>query len=88
MGLIEDLINGWSNYLKNDNEEVLAIAKHRASICAECPLATFGKHLSVLPDHSFGEIQGYYCDKKQGGCGCPISTAIRSKNKKCPLGKW
>ena len=88
MNIAKDIINGWANYLKNDNEEVIEIAKKRAEICATCPLATYSKSLSVLPDYSLGEIQGYYCDKKKGGCGCPLSTAVRSKDKKCPLGKW
>jgi hypothetical protein len=88
MSKAEDILNGWVNYLKNDNEEVLEIAKHRAAICSKCPLATFGLHTSVLPDYTLSEIQGLYCDGKKGGCGCPLSTAVRSKNKKCPLGNW
>ena len=88
MSKANDILNGWVNYLKNDNEEVLEIAKPRAEICAKCPIASYGLHTSVLPDYSFGEIQGYYCDSEKGGCGCPISTAIRSKNYTCPKGKW
>lgn len=88
MSKAKDIINGWSNYLMPDDEVVLSIAKARADICAECPAAKHGLHTAILPDYSIKKIQGMYCDKKKGGCGCPLSTAVRSEEYKCPLGKW
>lgn len=86
--MIEDIINGWTNYLIGPDKSTLNEAKRRASICADCPIATKGLHTAVLPDFSIKEIQGMYCDEKKGGCGCPLSPAVRSKNYKCPKGKW
>ena len=31
---------------------------------------------------------GDYCSKKLGGCGCYLEAKIRSKDSKCPKGKW
>lgn len=88
MSKIDDIINGWSNYFKGSYNTTLRVAKERASICAECPTASFGLHTAILPDLCINEIQGMYCDKKKGGCGCPLSTAVRSKNYKCPKNRW
>lgn len=84
MNKAKDIISGWSNYLIGDDPANLQIAKRRAAICAECPLAKFGIHTAILPDYSISEIQGMYCSD----CGCPLSTAVRSKDYKCPKEKW
>lgn len=86
--MFEDIINGWKNYLIGDDKVVLEEAKRRAKICSECPTATHGIHTAVLPDFSIKEIQGMYCDKSKGGCNCPLSPAVRSKNYQCPKNKW
>ena len=89
MDKVKNIINGWSNYLKGTNPAEMKTAKIRASICVnECDAATYGIHTAVLPDYSIQDIQGMYCDKKKGGCGCPLSTAVRSKDYKCPKNKW
>ena len=88
MSKAKEILEGWTNYVMGDDNVVLKLAKKRADICAVCPLATHSIGLSVLPDYSFGEIQGFYCSKEKGGCGCPISPMIRARSKKCPLGKW
>jgi len=82
--MIEDILNGWVNYLKPMNETTKEIARQRAEICSSCPLAKHGIHTAVLPDYSIKEIQGKYC----GECGCPLSTAVRSENYECPKNKW
>lgn len=84
MSKVNDIINGWGNYLKGSDPAILKVAKERAAICAECPLAKHGLHTAIMPDYSINEIQGMYC----GDCGCPLSTAVRSKNYKCPKNKW
>lgn len=85
MSKVDDILNGWGNYFKGSNPATLKVAKQRAKICVEdCDLAKNGLHLAVLPDFSIQNIQGMYC----GDCGCPLSTAVRSENYKCPQNKW
>lgn len=81
---IDNILNGWKNYFQGSNSVQLDLAKKRAEICINCPLIKYGKHAAVLPDVQIGEIQGHYC----GVCKCPISTAVRSKDYKCPKNKW
>lgn len=89
MSKIDDIINGWKNYLVGSDVATLELAKHRATICVEdCDASTYGLHTAVLPDYSINKIEGMYCDKSKGGCGCPLSTAVRSENYKCPKNKW
>jgi hypothetical protein len=88
MSKVNDILNGWGNYLKGSDPATLELAKQRAEICAKCPTAKHGLHAAVLPDYSISEIQGMYCSKELGGCGCPISTAVRSENYKCIKGLW
>lgn len=84
MSKVENILDGWKNYLVPMQREKLNEAKRRAEICSTCPFAKYGKHSGVLPDYSIKEIEGYYC----GICLCPLSTAVRSKNKECPKSKW
>lgn len=84
MSKVDDIINGWGNYLKGSDPATLKLAKERAAICSDCPLAKHGMHTAILPDYSISEIQGMYCSS----CGCPLSTAVRSKDYKCPKGLW
>lgn len=88
MSKAKDIFNGWSNYLVGMDPVEESIAKERAEICSNCEVATYGIHTGVMPDYKFKKIQGHYCSKKKGGCGCPLSPAVRSKSHKCPLGKW
>ena len=88
MSKAKDIINGWSNYFQFSNDVSSELVQQRATICSNCNTATHGKHAAILPDMSQSKIQGYYCDKKKGGCNCPISTIIRSKDYKCIKGKW
>jgi hypothetical protein len=81
---INDILNGWANYAMPKNQEVLEIAKSRAEICVGCDYIKYGLHAAILPDYSLKKTQGAYC----GDCLCPISTAVRSKNYKCPKNKW
>ena len=84
MGKAEDILNGWSNYLKGSSPTSLEKAKERAEICVNCPLAKYGLHSAILPDYSIKKIKGMYCSD----CGCPLSTAVRSEDYKCPKNKW
>ena len=81
--MIKDILNGWKNYLVDDPVSD-AIAKPRAEECGQCPEAKHGKITAILKDYKMKEIQGKYCNQ----CGCPLSPKVRSKNEKCPLGKW
>ena len=88
MSKAKDILNGWKNYLMPSDQVVLDLAKKRAEICAGCDAAKKGLHTAVLPDYSIQKIQGMYCSIEKGGCGCPLSTAVRSKDYKCVKGKW
>ncbi|MFC5046303.1 hypothetical protein ACFSTE_13300 [Aquimarina hainanensis] len=86
---IDDIINGWKNYLTSD-ELIIEQAKERALICLGCvdekgkKSLKWGLHAAILPDYTLSEIKGYYCKI----CKCPASVVVRSKNHKCPQGKW
>lgn len=84
MSKVNDILNGWGNYLQGSSPATLELAKKRAEICVDCPLAKHGLHTAILPDYSINEIKGMYCDD----CGCPLSTAVRSKDYKCPKNLW
>jgi len=81
MGGITNIIDGWKSYLK---KERIDFAKARAEHCKKCHSAIIGTYETLLPDYSIKEIQGLKCKE----CGCPLSTKLRSKNEKCPLGNW
>lgn len=83
MGTIVDIFNGWKSYIVND-PVVLKLAKKRAAICSGCDKPEHGVFEVILPDFEIKEIQGLKCSI----CNCPLSTATRSKNYTCPLGKW
>jgi len=88
MDKLSIILEGWSTYFVGPDIEDLEEVMRRGKICASCEVSSYGKHLGILVDMQVKEVQGLYCDKKKGGCGCPITPAIRSKNKKCDLGKW
>ncbi|WP_299153069.1 hypothetical protein [uncultured Christiangramia sp.] len=81
--MIKKIVNGWKNYLVDD-PVVDLIAKQRGEICSKCPEAKYGKFLAIMKDYKQHEIEGKYC----GVCKCPLSAAVRSESKECPLGKW
>jgi len=83
MGSLKDIFNGWKAYLVND-PIALELAKKRADICSSCDLPVQGTFEVILPDFEIKEIQGLKCSI----CNCPLSTATRSKDYKCPIGKW
>jgi hypothetical protein len=85
MSSISDILNGWKNYLFEDDEVVLEEAKRRASICDQCEYKKKGLHGGIMKDYTIKEIEGYYCD----ACAkCPLSTKVRSENHSCPKNKW
>lgn len=88
MGKAKDIVNGWTNYFFGGDEATMKVAKERAEICSKCPIASFGLHTAILPDLAIKEIEGHFCDKSKGGCGCPLSPAVRSKDYRCIKGKW
>ena len=85
MSKVFDIINGWANYLTKD-KKALELAKTRLAHCVECTDDNGHPNL----------IDGWYLDdeledakgKKCKVCTCPASTITRSKDYKCPLGKW
>lgn len=83
MGSLKEIYSGWKSYLINDPIAV-TLAKERAAICSGCDKVEKGTFEVLLPDFQVKEIQGLKCSV----CTCPLSTATRSKDYKCPLGKW
>ena len=83
MGTLKDIYNGWKSYIVNDEID-LEVAKLRAKECSSCDKKVIGTFEIFLPDYQIKEIQGLKC----GVCNCPLSTATRSKDYKCPIGKW
>ena len=81
--MIKEIVNGWKNYLIDD-PVVQKIAEERAKICVECPEARKGVFSAVLKDYKLHAIEGLFCNE----CSCPLSAAVRSESKECPLGKW
>ena len=81
MGQISKIAQGWGKYFKGGAS---ALEKERAKVCDQCPEAIVGTFEKMMPDYSLKSVQGLKCNQ----CGCPLSTAIRSKEKTCPLGKW
>jgi EAL domain-containing protein (putative c-di-GMP-specific phosphodiesterase class I) len=88
MGKLKNIMEGWVAYLANPDPEELVEAQRRANICVNCEACTYGSHLAVLPDFRIEQVQGMYCSKEKGGCGCPLSPAVRSRGHECPKGKW
>lgn len=80
MNKLQRIINGWSNYISNENGE----AESRAEVCSKCEHAIYGSYSKLMPDYSLTNIQGMKCNK----CGCPLSTKLRAKEEECPLNKW
>lgn len=83
MAKVGAIINGWKNYLIND-PVVDEIAKQRAKACLSCDKIRHGGVAILMKDYNLKEIEGYYC----GVCQCPLSTATRSENHKCPEDLW
>ncbi len=75
---ISNIVNGWSNYLKDKT-----INENRLSQCINCEFAIDKNYLIFVKD-DFKEIEGKVCNK----CDCPLSAKLRSDNEKCPLNKW
>lgn len=78
-----NIIDGFTN-LAFPDAEVEDLAKKRAAICAECPLAVKTGVYSVIADKRTKHIQGMKCD----ACGCNLSAKVRSVKDYCPKGKW
>ncbi len=89
MGQIFDIVDGWKNYVI-PNEKRDSLAKQRLKVCVECTddngkeNLVKGSYEVFMPDETLKEYQGMKCKI----CKCPASTFSRSKDYKCPLGKW
>lgn len=82
MSKIEDIYNGWSNYIRSD--ELSPEELNRAIICRECPQKKYSAAIKALVKDEVKDVEGFICNE----CKCPLSAKIRSKNNKCPLNKW
>ena len=82
--VLQNIVDGWMNLMISDpvTEE---LATKRAAICAACPFAEMSTGIhTIVVDKKTKNIRGTKCGK----CGCPLSAKVRSKNDRCPIGKW
>lgn len=78
---IREVYAGWKNYIW-ENPMIEDMAKRRLEVCGKCPLMVPTK--AKLKDNRIKGLEGYKC----GGCGCPLSSKLRSPQSFCPKGKW
>jgi hypothetical protein len=48
-------------------------AKHRLSVCKQCPSGLYGNGM---------------CKRSGGGCGCLLAAKVRVAGERCPQGHW
>ncbi len=83
MGLLQNIKDGWLNYIKSSiSKKSLAPELHaeiekRADICSKCP------ELKLISKNPIGPAKGR-CRK----CGCIFPALIFAPKKLCPIGKW
>lgn len=78
MGVIQQIIEGWSNHLLPRKELELVIeqtSKERMEICNNCEYVST-KHTSLRPD--------VHCTD----CGCTLSAKTKCLSCNCPKNKW
>jgi hypothetical protein len=77
-----NIINGWKNYITKD-KDIELLANERVVNCVSCEYKKESKVFGWVKDE-VTEINATVCSL----CDCPIAMKIRSKNEKCPKGKW
>ncbi|MFN9112424.1 MAG: hypothetical protein ACK5XN_20340 [Bacteroidota bacterium] len=78
MGVIQQIIEGWSNHLLPRKELELVIeqtSQERMEICNNCEHIST-KHKTLRPD--------VHCTN----CGCTLSAKTKCLSCNCPLNKW
>lgn len=75
MAKLKNILDGWCNDFK-DELGLLPIDKKRIAIDRLL--------ICDMCDTRTNKI----CDKKKGGCGCPIKKKTKAFNDSCPLRKW
>ncbi|WP_462250441.1 hypothetical protein [Ekhidna sp.] len=81
MSKLVSILTGWANYATGKMPEY---SRSRAEKCSTCDFAVKSVFELILKERELKEVEGLKCDK----CGCPIVAKIRSKEEKCPVGKW
>jgi len=76
--IANEIANGWFNTFF-PNEDIEEVAKDRIKICLT--------HDGLEPHCRFYNENGLL-GPKCNNCGCPLKAKIRSKNSRCPKGKW
>lgn len=86
MAKLGEIAEGWLNtaYSKLGvaDKEVEELAKKRLAICDKCIIRT-----GPLCDPTKKTVH-FTTGETVSGCGCPLISKSRSKNSKCPAGKW
>lgn len=75
MAKIRNIIEGWSNDILNEFG-LLSVEKKRLAIDRLLICDTCDVRTNKI------------CDKRKGGCGCPIKKKVMAIHDSCPLRKW
>lgn len=82
--VFSNIVAGWYNLAFTD-PSIEVVARKRAAICANCPLAVLSSSFTTrLIDNKTTAIRGLSCE----ACGCNLSAKVRSIGDQCPLSKW
>lgn len=88
---VGQIINGHINEFFNKEQELY---NKRIEICKTCPLYKKDNILGYICNPNLyvnpitKETSDEYKPGFYNGCGCRLSAAARTKDKRCPLGFW
>ena len=83
MGLLQNIKDGWLNYIKSSISkksipaEMQKEIEKRAEICSACP------ELRLISKNPSSPARG-----RCGKCGCIFPALIYAPRKSCPIRKW
>lgn len=84
--MIEKILNGWANYVKDKfhtlDADTKQEAQRRLHICDTCPVRE--KNFCHPNRKIYNESTG----KLVRGCGCHLSAKALSMQSHCPAAKW
>lgn len=55
---------------------------------ADCLLCDSLPHPQDATRKGPGLVNGKYCNKAAGGCGCDMEAKTKAKEAQCPIGRW
>lgn len=55
---------------------------------ADCLLCEHTPHPTKPDQNGPGLVNGKYCNKAKGGCGCDMDAKTKVNDARCPIGRW